>query len=41
LPLLGEQGVVPTVQFLAFALEFIQPDHAGQVGIQQPLLLAV
>jgi hypothetical protein len=41
LPLLGEQGVVPAAQLLAFALEFIQPGHAGQVGIQQPLLLAV
>ena len=41
LPLLGEQGVVPAVQLLALALEFIQPDHTGQVGIQQPLLLAV
>jgi hypothetical protein len=41
LPLLGEQGLAPAVQLLAFALEFFQPDDTGQVGVQKPLLLAV
>jgi SRSO17 transposase len=41
LPLLGEQGVVPAVQFLVLALEFTELDHLGQVGVQQPLPLAV
>ena len=29
------------VQVLALVLEFGQPDHPGQVGVQQPLLLAL
>jgi hypothetical protein len=41
LPLLGEQRGMPAVQFLALALEFIEPDDLGQVGVQQPLPLAV
>jgi len=41
LPLLGEQGGVPAVQVLAFALEFGQGEDLGEVGVQQPLLLAV
>jgi hypothetical protein len=32
---------MPAVQFLALALEFIDPDHLGQVGVQQALPLAV
>ena len=39
--MLGEQGGVPAVQFLAFALEFGQPEDLGEVGLQQPLLLAL
>jgi hypothetical protein len=41
LPLLGEQGGMPAVQVLAFALELGQGDDLGEVGVQQPLLLAV
>ena len=41
LALLGEQGSVPAVQVLAFAVEFGQGDDLGEVGVQQPLLLAV
>jgi len=41
LPLWGGQGVVPAVQLWALALEVVPPGHAGQAGIQQPLLLAV
>jgi Insertion element 4 transposase N-terminal/Transposase DDE domain len=41
LVLLGEQGGVPAVQVLAFALEFGQPEDLGEVGVQQPLLLAL
>ncbi len=41
LPLLGEQGGMPAVQVLALALEFGQPEDLGEVGVQQPLLLAV
>ena len=40
LALLGEQGGLATVQFFAFALEFGQSDDLGEVGVQQPLLLA-
>jgi hypothetical protein len=32
---------VAAVQVLALTLELIEPDHLGQVGIQQPLLLAL
>ena len=32
---------MPAVQFLAFALEFGQPEDLGEVGLQQPLLLAL
>jgi hypothetical protein len=41
LPLLGEQGGMPAVQVLALAVEFGQPGDLGEVGVQQPLLLAV
>ena len=41
LPLLGEQGGMPAVQVLAFALELGQGDDLGEIGVQQPLLLAV
>ena len=41
LALLGEQRGVAAVQVLALALEFSQPDDLGEVGVQQPLLLAV
>jgi hypothetical protein len=41
LALLGEQGGVPAVQFLTFALEFGQPESLGEVCVQQPLLLAL
>jgi hypothetical protein len=41
LALLGEQGGMPAVQVLALAVEFGQPDDLGEVGVQQPLLLAV
>jgi hypothetical protein len=41
LPLLGGQGGMPAVQVLAFALELGQGDDLGEVGVQQPLLLAV
>jgi len=41
LPLLGEQGRMPAVQVLAFALELGQGDDLGEVGVQQALLLAV
>ena len=41
LALLGEQGGVPTVQVLTFAVEFGQGDDLGEVGVQQPLLLAL
>ena len=41
LPLLGEQAGLPAVQVLAFALELGQGDDLGEIGVQQPLLLAV
>jgi hypothetical protein len=41
LPLLGRQGGVAAVQLFTFALEFGQGDDLGQVGVEQPLLLAV
>ena len=41
LPLLGCQGGVAAVQFFPLALQLGQLDDLGQVGIQQPLLLAV
>ncbi len=41
LPLLGEQGGMSAVQVLVLAVEFGQPDDLGEVGVQQPLLLAV
>jgi len=41
LALLGRQRGLAAVQFVAFALEFSQPDDLGEVGVQQPLLLAV
>src|SRR5258707_1075452 len=41
LPLLGKKGGVAAVQFLAFAFQFGQSHHFGEVGVQQPLLLAV
>ena len=41
LALLGEQGVAAAVQVLALAVELGQGDHFGEVGVQQPLLLAV
>jgi hypothetical protein len=39
--LLGGQRGPAAVQLLALALEFGQPDHLSQVGVQQPLLLAL
>ena len=41
LPLLGCQGGVAAVQVFPLALELGQIDDLGQVGIQQPLLLAL
>ena len=41
LALLGRQRSLAAVQFFAFALEFSQPDDLGEVGRQQPLLLAL
>jgi hypothetical protein len=41
LALLGGQRGPAAVQLLALALEFGQPDHLSQVGVQQPLLLAL
>ena len=41
LPLLGCQGGVAAVQVFPLALELGQGDDLGQVGIQQPLLLAL
>ena len=41
LALLGRQGGAAAVQLVAFALEFGQGDDLGQVGVEQPLLLAV
>jgi hypothetical protein len=41
LPLLGEQRGMPAVQVLASALELGQGDDLGEIGVQQPLLLAV
>ena len=41
LALLGRQGGAAAVQLVPLALEFGQGDDLGQVGIQQPLLLAV
>jgi hypothetical protein len=37
----GGQGGVAAVQFFSLALEFGQADDLGQVGVEQPLLLAV
>jgi hypothetical protein len=39
--LLGGQRGPAAVQLLTLALEFGQPDHLGEVGVQQPLLLAL
>jgi SRSO17 transposase len=41
LALLGQEGGMPAVQFLPLALKFSQPDHLGQVGVQEPLQLAL
>jgi Transposase DDE domain len=41
LALLGRQGGAAAVQLVPLALEFGQGDDLGQVGIEQPLLLAV
>ena len=41
LALLGRQGGAAAVQLVPLALEFGQGDDLGQVGVQQPLLLAV
>ena len=41
LALLGRQRGLAAVQFFALALEFGQPDDLGEIGVQQPLLLAV
>jgi SRSO17 transposase len=41
LALLGRQGGAAAVQLIPLALEFGQGDHLGQVGVEQPLLLAV
>ena len=41
LALLGEQGGAAAVQVLALALQLGQGDDLGEVGVQQPLLLAV
>src|SRR5262245_42228584 len=40
LALPGCQRGLAAVQFFAFAFEFGQPDDLGEVGVQQPLLLA-
>ena len=39
--LLGRQGGAAAVQLVPLALEFGQGDDLGQVGVEQPLLLAV
>jgi hypothetical protein len=41
LTLLGLERGAAAVQFLPFAFQLRQRDHFGQVGVQQPLLLAV
>jgi DDE superfamily endonuclease len=41
LALLGQQGGAAAVQLLPLAPEFGQRDHLGQVGVQQPLPLAL
>jgi hypothetical protein len=41
LALLGRQGGAAAVQLVPLALEFGQGDDLGQVGVEQPLLLAV
>src|SRR4029453_3692127 len=41
LVLLGQEGGAAAVQFLAFAFQLGQAEHLGQVGVQQPLQLAV
>ena len=41
LALLGHQGGAAAVQLVPLALEFGQGDDLGQVGVEQPLLLAV
>ena len=41
LPLPGRQGGAAAVQLVPLALEFGQGDDLGQVGVEQPLLLAV
>jgi hypothetical protein len=41
LALLGRQGGAAAVQLVPLALEFGQSDDLGQVGVEQPLLLAV
>jgi len=41
LTLLGEQRGAAAVQVLALAFQFRQGDHLGEVGVQQPLLLAL
>jgi hypothetical protein len=40
LALLAQQRRLAPVQLLPLALELGEPEHLGQVGIQQPLLLA-
>jgi hypothetical protein len=41
LVLLGQEGGAAAVQFVAFAFQLGQAEHLGQVGVQQPLQLAV
>ena len=41
LALLGEQGVAAAVQVLALAVQLGKGDDLGEVGVQQPLLLAL
>jgi hypothetical protein len=41
LALLGLERGAAAIQFVALVPEFVQPDHLGQVGIQQPLQLVV
>ena len=37
----GEQGVAAVVQVLALAVQLGKGDDLGEVGVQQPLLLAL
>jgi len=41
LALPGEEGVAAAVQVLALAVQLRQGDDLGEVGVQQPLLLAL